>query len=111
MVIGALGRCGTGARDALTAAGCDITAWDVAETRMLDRPRLLEHDLLVNAVLSTADVPGIDIAGVTVDAGPVNSPVLMQIGSRNGNNGARNFPMIVKKDNPMDHLNAGCRSY
>ena len=38
--------------------------------------------------LETADVPGIQIAGVTVDAGPVNSPVLMQIGSKNGNNGA-----------------------
>lgn len=40
-----------------------------------------------NTVLSTGDVPGIDIAGITVDAGPVNSPVLMQIGSKNGNNG------------------------
>jgi hypothetical protein len=40
-----------------------------------------------NAVLTTADVPGIDISGVTVDAGPVNSPVLVQIGSKNGNNG------------------------
>jgi hypothetical protein len=40
-----------------------------------------------NAVLTTADVPGIDISGITVDAGPVNSPVLMQIGTKNGNNG------------------------
>jgi len=40
-----------------------------------------------NTVLTTKDVPGIDIAGVTVDAGPVTSPVLMQIGSENGNNG------------------------
>jgi hypothetical protein len=40
-----------------------------------------------NSVLTTADVPGIDISGVTVDAGPVNSPVLVQIGSKNGNNG------------------------
>src|SRR5215469_14011975 len=40
-----------------------------------------------NPVLTTADVTGIDISGVTVDAGPVNSPVLMQIGSKNGNNG------------------------
>ncbi len=37
--------------------------------------------------LQTADVPGIVIAGVTVDAGPVNSDVLMRIGSKNGNNG------------------------
>jgi hypothetical protein len=40
-----------------------------------------------NSVLTTADVPGIDISGITADAGPVNSPVLMQIGTKNGNNG------------------------
>jgi hypothetical protein len=41
-----------------------------------------------NIALSVADVPGVDLAGFTVDAGPVNSPVLVQIGSKNGNNGA-----------------------
>ena len=40
-----------------------------------------------NSVLTTADVPGIDISGLIADAGPVNSPVLVQIGSKNGNNG------------------------
>ena len=40
-----------------------------------------------NPVLTTADVPGIDISGLIVDAGPVNSRVLVQIGSRNGDNG------------------------
>jgi hypothetical protein len=40
-----------------------------------------------NEVLTTADVTGIDISGVIVDAGPVSSPVLMQVGSKNGNNG------------------------
>src|SRR5215469_7703337 len=40
-----------------------------------------------NSVLTTADVPGIDISGLIDDAGPVNSPVLVQIGSKNGNNG------------------------
>jgi hypothetical protein len=40
-----------------------------------------------NSVLTTADVPGIDISGLIVDAGPANSPVLVQIGSKNGNNG------------------------
>ncbi|MDT7789822.1 MAG: hypothetical protein QOF58_8241 [Pseudonocardiales bacterium] len=37
--------------------------------------------------LETADVAGIVIAGLTLDAGPVNSDVLMRIGSKNGNNG------------------------
>ncbi len=40
-----------------------------------------------NSVLTTADVTGIDISGLIVDAGPVNSPELVQIGSKNGNNG------------------------
>ncbi len=32
--------------------------------------------------MSVADVPGVDIAGITFDAGPVNSPVLLQVGSK-----------------------------
>ena len=40
-----------------------------------------------NTVLTTADVAGVDISGLIVDAGPVNSPVLVQIGTKNGNNG------------------------
>ncbi|HET8989156.1 MAG TPA: glycosyl hydrolase family 28-related protein, partial [Humibacillus sp.] len=31
--------------------------------------------------MSIADVPGVDVAGITFDAGSVNSPVLLQIGS------------------------------
>ncbi len=40
--------------------------------------------------LKVADVPGVVIAGVTVDAGTVESPVLLQVGKKNGNNGVRN---------------------
>jgi len=57
LVVGALGRCGRGARDALVRAGVTPTEWDVAETADLDRPALLRHDVLVNAVLSTAPIP------------------------------------------------------
>ncbi|HET7800865.1 MAG TPA: glycosyl hydrolase family 28-related protein [Humibacillus xanthopallidus] len=32
--------------------------------------------------MRVADVPGVDIAGITFDAGPVNSPVLLQIGTQ-----------------------------
>lgn len=32
--------------------------------------------------MSVADVPGVDIAGITFDAGRVNSPVLLQIGTQ-----------------------------
>ncbi|MDQ1744137.1 MAG: saccharopine dehydrogenase L-lysine forming [Pseudonocardiales bacterium] len=53
LVLGALGRSGTGARDALEAAGLPATGWDVAETRQLDRAAMLDHDVLVNTVLTT----------------------------------------------------------
>ncbi|QMU78293.1 saccharopine dehydrogenase [Streptacidiphilus sp. PB12-B1b] len=56
LVIGALGRCGRGACDALEAAGVTPTCWDLAETRALDRRLLLDHELLVNSVLSTRPV-------------------------------------------------------
>lgn len=57
LVIGALGRSGRGARVALRAAGVEPACWDLEETRNLDRPALLAHDLLVNCVLATTPVP------------------------------------------------------
>jgi saccharopine dehydrogenase (NAD+, L-lysine-forming) len=56
LVIGALGRCGRGARDALAAAGITPTCWDIEETRVLDRTALLDHDILVNTVATTTPV-------------------------------------------------------
>ena len=38
-------------------------------------------------VMSTADVQGIDIAGITIDAGTRNSPVLLKIGTKAGHRG------------------------
>ncbi|MFF6779487.1 saccharopine dehydrogenase [Streptomyces sp. NPDC012510] len=87
LVIGALGRSGRGARVALGEAGVEPACWDLAETRNLDRPALLAHDLMVNTVLTTTPVPpfltdkdldGPDrrlrtISDVTVDVGsPMN---------------------------------------
>ncbi|MFF4250259.1 saccharopine dehydrogenase [Streptomyces sp. NPDC001663] len=57
LVIGALGRSGRGARVAFHTAGIEPTCWDLAETRDLDRPALLAHDAMVNAVLATTPVP------------------------------------------------------
>lgn len=57
LVIGANGRCGQGARDALAVSGATVTGWDVDETRDLDRPALLAHDVVVNAVLVREPVP------------------------------------------------------
>ncbi|MEO5851191.1 MAG: glycosyl hydrolase family 28-related protein [Nocardioides sp.] len=39
--------------------------------------------------LRLADRPGIIVAGVTVDAGTVESPVLLQVGTKHGNNGSK----------------------
>lgn len=39
--------------------------------------------------LTVADVPGVIVAGVTIDAGTVESPVLLQVGKKNGNNSPR----------------------
>ncbi|MEU5158913.1 saccharopine dehydrogenase [Streptomyces sp. NPDC020875] len=51
LVIGALGRSGRGACDALETAGFGPVRWDVAETRRLDRAALLSHGIVVNTVL------------------------------------------------------------
>jgi hypothetical protein len=39
--------------------------------------------------LTIADVPGVIVAGVTVDAGTFESPVLLQVGKRNGNTSSK----------------------
>lgn len=57
LVIGALGRSGRGACEAFRVAGVEPTRWDLAETRELDRPALLAHDVMVNAVLATTPIP------------------------------------------------------
>jgi saccharopine dehydrogenase (NAD+, L-lysine-forming) len=53
VVTGARGRSGTGATDALAVAGLEAGRWDRAETRARDVSALLDHDLLVNCVLTT----------------------------------------------------------
>lgn len=53
VVFGARGRSGQGAVQALTEAGVQVSAWDLAETRELDRSELLRHDIAVNCVVAT----------------------------------------------------------
>ena len=68
--------------------------YDVARTIAVKRPDTvvlgLGHATLTavdGAVpLEVADVPGVIVAGVTIDAGSVESPVLLQVGKKNGNN-------------------------
>ncbi|MCF6304332.1 MAG: saccharopine dehydrogenase [Rhodobacteraceae bacterium] len=59
LVIGAKGRSGSGAVEALKLAGYAVTEWDMDETRNLDNDALQAHDLLVNCVLMTG--PGLQL--------------------------------------------------
>jgi hypothetical protein len=40
-----------------------------------------------NVAMSVANVKGVTIAGLMIDAGPQNSPALLEVGSRNADNG------------------------
>jgi hypothetical protein len=48
-------------------------------------PTLVPSDGI--AAMTVADVPGVKLAGLMFDAGPVNSPVLLQVGTQHAANG------------------------
>ena len=58
IVIGALGRVGTGAGDLCTALGLPVTKWDLAETSHGGPfPEILDHDLFLNCILARPGTP------------------------------------------------------
>ncbi|MGO4917256.1 saccharopine dehydrogenase [Pseudogemmobacter sp. W21_MBD1_M6] len=58
IVIGALGRVGTGAADLCTALGVKVTKWDMAETASGGPfPEVLQHDLFLNCILARPGTP------------------------------------------------------
>jgi saccharopine dehydrogenase (NAD+, L-lysine-forming) len=58
MVIGALGRVGTGASDLCTAMGMSVTKWDMAETANGGPfPEILTHDIFFNCILARPGTP------------------------------------------------------
>ncbi|WP_270725810.1 saccharopine dehydrogenase [Shimia sp. Alg240-R146] len=58
IVIGALGRVGTGAADLLEAMGCSVTKWDMAETATGGPfPQILTHDLFLNCIFARPGTP------------------------------------------------------
>lgn len=58
IVIGALGRVGTGAADLCTAMGLPVTRWDMAETAHGGPfPEVLDHDIFLNCIFARPGTP------------------------------------------------------
>ncbi|MDP2578835.1 saccharopine dehydrogenase [Shimia thalassica] len=58
IVIGALGRVGTGAADLLETLGVMVTKWDIAETSSGGPfPEILHHDIFMNCILARPGTP------------------------------------------------------
>ena len=58
IVIGALGRVGTGASDLCAAMGVPVTKWDMAETASGGPfPEVLDHDIFLNCILARPGCP------------------------------------------------------
>ena len=58
LIIGALGRVGTGASDLLSALNIPVTKWDMAETANGGPfPEVLEHALFLNCILARPGTP------------------------------------------------------
>ncbi|WP_417727909.1 saccharopine dehydrogenase [Roseovarius sp.] len=58
IVIGALGRVGTGASDLCEAVGVAVTRWDMAETASGGPfPEILDHDIFLNCIFARPGTP------------------------------------------------------
>jgi saccharopine dehydrogenase (NAD+, L-lysine-forming) len=58
IIIGALGRVGSGATDLCTAMGVDVTKWDMAQTASGGPfPEVLEHNVFLNCILAHPNTP------------------------------------------------------
>jgi saccharopine dehydrogenase (NAD+, L-lysine-forming) len=69
IVIGALGRVGTGAADLCAAMGVAVTKWDVAETASGGPfPEVLQHEIFLNCILARPGCPVFVPASAKTDA-------------------------------------------
>lgn len=58
IIIGALGRCGSGANEFLQDVGLNATLWDYEETKKGGPfPEILEHDIFINTALIMKKIP------------------------------------------------------
>ncbi len=69
IIIGALGRVGTGAADLCSAMGVAVTKWDMAETASGGPfPEVLEHEIFLNCILARPGCPVFVPAAAKADA-------------------------------------------
>ena len=69
LVIGALGRVGTGASDLCRKLGVAVTGWDMAETAHGGPfPEVLEHEIFFNCILAHPGTPVFVPASASTDA-------------------------------------------
>ncbi|PZQ95452.1 MAG: saccharopine dehydrogenase [Cereibacter sphaeroides] len=74
IVIGALGRVGTGASDLCAAMGVTVTKWDMAETASGGPfPEVLEHEIFLNCILARPGCP------VFVSASATTAPRALRV--------------------------------
>lgn len=74
LVIGALGRVGTGAVDLCTALGVPVTRWDIAETASGGPfPEVLAHEIFLNCILARPGCP------VFVPASALSAPRALRV--------------------------------
>lgn len=69
IIIGALGRVGSGARDLCAALGVKTTGWDMAETAHGGPfPEVLQHNIFLNCILASPGCPVFVPASAKTDA-------------------------------------------
>lgn len=74
LIIGALGRTGSGASAFLSMLGITATAWDMAETAHGGPfPQVLSHDIFLNCILASQGVP------VFVEASATTAPRALRV--------------------------------
>jgi saccharopine dehydrogenase (NAD+, L-lysine-forming) len=74
LVIGALGRVGTGAADLCAAVGLPVTKWDMAETAQGGPfPQVLAHEIFLNCILARPGCP------IFVPRSTINAPRALRV--------------------------------
>ncbi|MFF7365271.1 saccharopine dehydrogenase [Streptomyces sp. NPDC008125] len=108
VVIGAHGRSGRGACEALAAAGIEPTRWGSDDTQDLDRETLLAHDILVNTIGCDRPVPPF-LTKADLDNERRRLSVIADVTCDVGC-GLNTFPVydrVTDWDNPVERLREG----